>query len=153
MLVGHPGGKEKARERTLTDKELTAFLRDPVACTRFERLASVVTLLLLTGQRRGEITAARWPHFDFDSAIWTIPAELSKNGKEHKVPLSPVAIQILTELRGVTGERPHVLASQHSIKKPDQSYYERVLSHVVRENEENFGIARLCAAKLGTLIA
>jgi integrase len=91
-------------------------------------------------QRRGEITAARWEHFDLDSAIWSIPAELSKNGKEHKVPLSPLAVQILNQLREVTGERPCVLASQHSEKKPDKPYSERVLSRAVRENADHWEI-------------
>jgi integrase len=105
------------------------------------RIDHVVDRFALPGHGvHGARTAARWPHFDFDKAIWTIPAELSKNGKEHKVPLSPLAIQILTELRGITGEHPHVLASQHSIKKPDKSYSERVLSRAVRENEDHFGI-------------
>lgn len=73
--------------------------------------------------------------------MWTIPAELSKNGKAHKVPLSPLAVEILTDLRKLNGSRSHVLASQHSIRKPDSSYSERVLSRAVRENEEHFCIA------------
>ena len=50
------------------------------------------------------------------------------------------AVRILSELRGITGERPYLLASQHSEKKPDQPYSERALSRAVRENEEHWEI-------------
>ena len=139
--VLRPGGDEVPRDRTLNEDEVRAFWAKVDSAKMLDPTKLALKLLLVTGQRRGEITAARWPHFNLDAAIWTIPAELSKNGKEHKVPLSPLAIQILTQLRGLTGDRTHVLASQHSIKKPDQSYSERVLSRAVRENEEHFGIA------------
>ncbi|HWS61986.1 MAG TPA: site-specific integrase [Steroidobacteraceae bacterium] len=139
--VLRPGGDEVPRYRTLNDDEVRAFWTKVDSAKMADATKLGLKLLLVTAQRRGEITAARWPHFDFDKAVWTIPAEVSKNGKEHKVPLSPLATQILTELRGTTGDRTHVLASQHSIQKPDSSYSERVLSRAVRENEEHFGIA------------
>lgn len=139
--VLRPGGDESPRDRVLNEDEVRAFWAKVDSAKMADPTKLGLKLLLVTAQRRGEITAARWPHFDFDNAIWTIPAEVSKNGKEHKVPLSPLAIQVLTELRAITGERPHVLASQHSIRKPDKSYSERVLSRAVRENEEHFGIS------------
>ncbi len=139
--VLRPGGNERPRDRTLNDDEVRAFWSKVDSAKMADATKLGLKLQLVTAQRRGEITAARWPHVDLDNAVWRIPAELSNNGKEHKVPLSPLAIQILTELRGITGKRPHVLASQHSIKKPDKSYSERVLSRAVRENEEHFGIA------------
>jgi integrase len=139
--VLRPGGDEIPRDRTLNEDEVRAFWTTVDTAKMLDPTKLGLKLLLATAQRRGEITAARWPHFDFDNAIWTIPAELSKNGKEHKVPLSPLALQILTELRAITGERQHVLASQHNIKNPDKPYSERALSRAVRENEDHFGIA------------
>lgn len=139
--VLRPGGEESPRDRVLNEDDVRAFWVKVDSAKMADPTKLGLKLLLVTAQRRGEITAARWPHFDFDNNIWTIPAELSKNGKEHKVPLSPLAIQILSELRAKTGERPDVLASQHSIKQPDKSYSERVLSRAVRENEAHFGIA------------
>lgn len=58
-LLVRPGGREEPRERALRDAELRIFLEHPLACTRQARLAYVVTLLLLTGQRRGELAQAR----------------------------------------------------------------------------------------------
>jgi len=139
--VLRPGGDEVPRDRALNDEEVRAFWTKVESAKMADPTKLALKLLLVTAQRRGEITAAQWSHFDLNAAIWTIPAELSKNGKAHKVPLSPLAVQILTDLRTLSGTRSHVLASQHSIRKPDSSYSERVLSRAVRENEDHFGIA------------
>ena len=87
-LLIRPGGKEKPRERVLSDEELRIFLRDPRACTRFERLQRVIMILLLTGQRRGELAKAKWTDIDFDARTWTIPDDNSKSGRGHVVPLT-----------------------------------------------------------------
>ncbi len=99
QLLYRPGGKEKPRERTLTDAELKAFLRDPKACTRFERLAHVATILLLTGQRRGELALARWADIDLQARTWNIPDEIAKGGRGHIVPLSDWAVEEFAALK------------------------------------------------------
>jgi integrase len=100
-LLYRPGGKEKARSRVLADGELKAYLAKPTACTRYERLSHVITLLLLTGQRRGELALARWSHVDLDALTWTIPDENAKAGRGHVVPLSAWAVRELQALRGL----------------------------------------------------
>jgi integrase len=99
QLLYRPGGKEKARERVLTDDELQAFLKDPQKCTRFERLTHVIMLLLLTGQRRGELALARWADVDLKAATWTIPDENAKGGRGHVVPLTDWAVDELRLLK------------------------------------------------------
>jgi integrase len=72
-------------------------------------------LLILTATRTSEVTAAQWGEFDLNNNVWTIPGERMKAGKEHRVPLSPRAIQILGALRG-TGSIKYVFPG-HSIAK------------------------------------
>jgi integrase len=108
-LLKRPGGKEKSRERALSEDELRAFLKDPKDATRFERLAHVITLLLLTGQRRGEIALARWSQVDLDAKTWTIPKENSKTGREHLVPLSDWAAEEFRALKRLAKRSPWVL--------------------------------------------
>lgn len=139
--VLRPGGDEVPRDRVLNDGEIRTFWAKIESADMAEPTRLGLKLLLVTAQRRGEITAARWSDFDLEAAIWTIPAELSKNGKAHKVPLSPSAVQILEELKELTGDRCHVLASHKSKMNPDAPYSERVLSRAVRENAEHFEIA------------
>ncbi len=57
-----------------------------------------VQLLILTGQRRGEVGAARWAEFDTDAKLWRLAGERCKNGRAHTVPLSPQALQLLESL-------------------------------------------------------
>lgn len=56
---------------------------------------------VLTAARSNEVRGARWPEINFAERTWTIPPERMKSGKEHRVPLSSRAIEILTELQGV----------------------------------------------------
>lgn len=104
-----PGGTEKPRERVLLDEEIKTFLRDPKACTRFERLATVIKLLLLTGQRRGELAAARWSDIDFSARTWRIPRENAKNSRETVVPLSDWALEEFQTLKREAEGAPMVL--------------------------------------------
>jgi integrase len=115
QLLYRPGGKEKPRERALTDTELEAFLRDPLACTRQSRLAHVITILLLTAQRRGELAAAKWRNIDFKLALWTIPASNSKTGRESLVPLSGLTSAEFRALKKCAGRSQWVLpAADHA---------------------------------------
>lgn len=57
--------------------------------------ARAVEFLALTAVRSGEVRGATWDEFDIDGAVWTIPAERMKAGREHRVPLAPRAVAIL----------------------------------------------------------
>ena len=72
-------------------------------------------LLILTATRTNEITAAEWDEFDLDNKVWTIPSERMKAGKEHRVPLTPRAAQIVLTMRG-SGSPKYVFPG-HSIAK------------------------------------
>jgi integrase len=59
----------------------------------FTKLA--LELLILTASRSGEVRLADWSEFDLENATWTRPAERMKSKKEHRVPLSGRAVEIL----------------------------------------------------------
>lgn len=140
QLLYRPGGKEKPRERTLTDAELAAFLKDPRAATRFERLAHVILLLLLTGQRRGELALARWSDIDFDATTWTIPDEHSKTGRGHVVPLSAWAVREFRALQRLAKRSPYVLPANGGDRPIDPKQLTRSLAKC-RKRFERLGIA------------
>ena len=58
--------------------------------------ARALEFCILTATRSGEVRNADWYEIDLERAIWTIPAERMKAGKEHVVPLSAVALAVLT---------------------------------------------------------
>jgi integrase len=57
-----------------------------------------VKLLVLTGQRRGEVAEMRWSEVDLERRVWIIPALRSKNGHAHEVPLTLAALAILKSM-------------------------------------------------------
>jgi integrase len=71
--------------------------RDAVAALALE-------FAILTAARTGEVIGATWAEMDLDRAVWTVPAERMKAGKEHRVPLSPRAVEILASRQGLEGE-------------------------------------------------
>lgn len=70
---------------------------DLVAALRGRQAVSALALefTILTAARSGEVLGARWDEVDLDNAVWVIPAERMKASKEHRVPLSKPAIEIL----------------------------------------------------------
>lgn len=57
--------------------------------------ARAVEFSCLCASRSGEVRGAIWPEFDLDAALWVIPPERMKSGREHRVPLSDRAVAIL----------------------------------------------------------
>ncbi|MEJ3959280.1 integrase arm-type DNA-binding domain-containing protein [Brachymonas sp. G13] len=60
--------------------------------------AKALEFAILTAARSGEVRGATWDEIDLDGKVWTIPAERMKAGKEHRVPLSIQAIELLKAL-------------------------------------------------------
>lgn len=63
--------------------------------------ARLLELLILTATRTGEAIGAKRSEFDLGAAMWTIPAERMKADKEHRVPLSPRAVEIVREIEKI----------------------------------------------------
>jgi integrase len=70
--------------RALPDKEAMA--------------ARALEFLILTAARSGEVVGATWSEMDLESALWTVPGERMKAGREHRVPLSKRALEIVQSL-------------------------------------------------------
>jgi integrase len=67
--------------------------------------ARVLRFLILTATRSGEARGCLWSEIDIDAGVWTIPPERMKAGKEHRVPLGDVALDLLREVAEVrTGD-------------------------------------------------
>ncbi|MBK1653366.1 tyrosine-type recombinase/integrase [Allochromatium vinosum] len=90
-------GVEQSRERVLTLDEMRAIWRatEPTETRKGDLFDSIVKVLMLTGQRREEVGGMRWVEVDLDAATWTLPAERTKNHREHLIPLSTPVVEIL----------------------------------------------------------
>jgi integrase len=80
-----------ARERVLSDGELVEIWR---AC-RENDYGRIVRMLILTGQRREEISALSWWEIDLQKAVISLPGDRTKNHRPHEVPLSDQSLAIL----------------------------------------------------------
>ena len=114
-----PPAKTTSRNRVLSDKELaevyTAARAYPYP------FGPIVALLLLTGQRRGEIAALRWDWIDTAEKTITLPATLTKNKHEHTFPYGEKTAEILAELPQ-TGEHLFPASRSHVRGKPTTIY-------------------------------
>ncbi|MDR1136940.1 MAG: tyrosine-type recombinase/integrase, partial [Synergistaceae bacterium] len=91
-------------------RKMNAYIGGPV-------VRAALWFSLYTFQRPQEIRGATWEEMDFDSSLWRIPAERMKNRRPHVVPLCRQVINILNELRPITGNSPFVFPAITSNKK------------------------------------
>ena len=59
----------------------------------------MVRLLILTGQRRGEVSGMRWEEVNLDAGTWSLPGARTKNGQPHVVPLTAEAVELLRTVK------------------------------------------------------
>jgi integrase len=135
-LLRKPGGDEESRERSLSNDEVKTFWSamewPKTAISAQVRLG--LKLILITAQRPGEVATARFDQFDVDERLWTIPADIAKNEREHYVPLTDLAVELIEQLRTLAKGRPHLLPSQQSKLKPNEPISERALSRALKNN-------------------
>ncbi len=104
-------GKEKVRERVLNEDEVRAFWFGLDETKMLYPVKLALKLLLLTGQRRGEIAKARKSDIDLQKRLWTIPADNAKNETPHVVPLNDVAFEIVKNLMALSDQSPWLVPS------------------------------------------
>jgi integrase len=88
----HPDEGAKPRDRILANEELASIWR---ACGD-DDFGRIVRLLILTACRRQEVGGMRWSELDPQNGTWSIPAERTKNKRQHVLPLSGTAWAIIT---------------------------------------------------------
>ena len=107
------GGKESSRSRALSPDEVRTFLSALKACPTLGRDNELAfRLLLLLGVRKGELLAATWDEFDLEAGVWRLPAVRSKNSEGVTIPLPPLAVTWLDELRVRAAGAPWVFPAR-----------------------------------------
>lgn len=111
-LIARPGA-EQSRERVLTDDETRLIW---ATCdTEKPAMRALQRLRLVTVQRGGELAKLRWDDVDLETGWIAFPGTITKNKRPHRVPLSALALDVLTSIPrtsdewvfpGLTGLRP-----------------------------------------------
>jgi integrase len=95
-VIVPPSGTTEARERVLTDNELSKVWAFAKADTY--PFGPFLQLLILTAQRRAEVGGMMWSELDHERSLWSIPSARHKQKRGHEVPLPSAAIEIITPL-------------------------------------------------------
>ena len=158
--------QEQRRDRVLTTDEIRAFwqaLEGAKMMAEGTKLA--LKLQLVTGQRKAEIVTAAWDEIDLTDKWWTIPPEKAKNKMAHRVPLSPLALELLQAAKHIAGDLPWVFPSpqtdrhitpeaiDHALRRPGLealgfSFVPHDLRRTAASHMTSLGIPRLVVGKL-----
>ncbi len=149
---------ETTRDRVLGDEEIVALWNrlELVACTR--QMALAIRFLLATGQRRSEVAGLHARELNLPNRLWIIPAARAKNKREHVVPLSDLAVALLSQAYGATPAekwRGYAFSTALDRSTPLDS---SAISHAVMRAAERLGLSdvrthdlrRTCATNMTT---
>ena len=128
--------KETPRDRVLSPAEIGAFWRGLDAAKMSDQVRLALKLMLVSAQRREEVTGAPWAEFDLTDKIWEIPGARTKNGLAHRVPLAALTLELLREIREAAGESEWLFPSP----KADKPIVPDAASHALRNNLEAIGV-------------
>jgi integrase len=118
-LKGTLTAPERHHQPSVDVKELPDLLR---AIAGYEALGGDkqtrlgLLLLALVFTRTNELIAATWDEFDIKNALWCVPASRMKMKRDHLVPLSKQALEILAELKTMAGDSPWILPGRSNLK-------------------------------------
>jgi integrase len=114
VRAGLPKQPRKVQHhRAVPWKKIPTFVAQVHETPSVEAIRFALEFLILTAARTGEVIYAKWPEIDFAAATWTLPASRMKAKREHRVPLSPAALQILTECRALWPDSTFVFRGRH----------------------------------------
>lgn len=114
LLKGYIEPTESKRMPALPREELPEFYRRLILADCEQQNRICVMLIMLCFARNKEIRGGQWQEIDFKRKTWTIPADRMKRPREHTIPLSDWAIELLNELHAITGETPFLFPSPKS---------------------------------------
>jgi len=108
---------KKQNMPTIRPEELPKLMRSLVMSNLSVPTRCLIEWQLLTLVRPSEASGTRWVEIDLDAKLWTIPAERMKAKREHIVPLSPQALEVLEIMKPISAHREYVFPSRNDPKK------------------------------------
>jgi integrase len=127
---------ERRRDRVLSQEEITKVW--PAFDAESLTPRAILKLLILTGQRSGEVAGMRWAEVNLSSGWWEIPGERTKNGLVQRVPLVGEVFRILRELEGDRQtDVPDYVFPGRTGKAP-YTALQRVQERVIKKSGVNF---------------
>ena len=101
---------EDSHHAAMKYTDVPAFIGRLQTASTSEAVKLALEFVILTATRTGEALLARWKEMDLETATWTIPKDRMKAKREHRVPLSARAVELLKRAKEVSGSEDHVFA-------------------------------------------
>ncbi|RBO12238.1 integrase domain-containing protein [Pantoea sp. 3_1284] len=108
---------KKQNMPTLRPEELPTLMRSLNMSNLSVPTRCLIEWQLLTLVRPSEASGAQWVEIDLDTKLWTIPAERMKSKREHVIPLSTQALEILEVMKPMSAHRKHVFLGRNDPKQ------------------------------------
>ncbi|MCY1525145.1 Prophage integrase IntS [compost metagenome] len=102
----------------VSPEEVPALIRAIRSYTGATDIRIGLELLSILSCRPSELRKALWSEFDFEKALWLIPADRMKRRREHLVPLPKQALELLEQLKCLTGAYPLLFPGRNDTTKP-----------------------------------
>ncbi|MXY14485.1 MAG: tyrosine-type recombinase/integrase [Proteobacteria bacterium] len=118
--------------RALPYQELPEAIETVRASGASRAAKACLEFTILTACRSGEARHAVWSEIDLDERLWTIPAERTKIGREHRQPLSEQAIAVLQDVRDLQDDSGLIFPSPYKKGNPLSNM---ALTKVLRDND------------------
>ncbi|HDL8518519.1 TPA: tyrosine-type recombinase/integrase [Yersinia enterocolitica] len=112
---------KKQHMPTIRPEELPKLMRTIAMSNLSLPTRCLLEWQLLTLIRPAEASATAWAEIDIEKRLWCIPAERMKAKRDHIVPLSDQALEILEIMRPISARREHVFPSRNDPRKPMNS--------------------------------
>jgi integrase len=110
--------KSTPRAAITDPKKFGGLLRSIYAFDGQPTTTAGLKLMAILFPRPGELRLSKWPEFDFENRIWTIPAERTKMRREHQIPLPKQAVDVLLALKDITGHHDFLLPGLAKTHRP-----------------------------------
>ena len=135
--------EETPKDRALSVEEIKAVWTGLDKAPMGEKSRLALKLILVTGQRPGEVCGAAKVEVDLKAATWTIPSKRAKNRQVHLVPLSPLAVELFNSAIALSEDSDYVFSSRPrsgkglDLTEPMEAH---ALSHAMRGSLRELGL-------------
>jgi integrase len=131
LLPAQAKVKRVEHHAALPYREMAAFIAE--LRKHGAAAAEALRFAILTAARTGEVLGARWSEIDLDARLWVVPAERMKGGREHRIPLSEPAIDVV-RLLAAQRESEFVFPGQKPSKPLSNAALRKLLARMGRSD-------------------
>jgi integrase len=128
--------KELPADRVLSAAEIVTFWNDLDLSVQIH---TVLKLELLLAQRIGEVLGMRWDELELDKNLWTLTPDRTKNETVHLVPLPTQAVELIEQMRVLSGSSEYVFASPRAARSDAAA---EKLQHPIRGDSVGTALTR-----------